>query len=58
MHKIAVSIVGTVIMVLLPFFLAYFPEKESEAYEITSLSVCLSACVSPPIIFEPIGRFL
>jgi hypothetical protein len=23
-------------------FLAYFPKKESEAYEITSLSVCLS----------------
>jgi hypothetical protein len=32
-------------------FLAYFPKKESEAYEITSLSVslsvCLSVCVSP-----------
>jgi hypothetical protein len=37
-------------------FLAYFPKKESEAYEITSLSVRLS--VSSPITFEPIGRFL
>jgi hypothetical protein len=28
--------------------LAYFPKNESEAYEITSLSVCLSVCVPPP----------
>jgi hypothetical protein len=39
-----------------------FLKKESEAYEITSLSVCLyvcpSVCVSPLITFEPIGRFL
>jgi hypothetical protein len=28
------------------FLLAYFPKKESEAYEITSLSVYLSVC--PP----------
>jgi hypothetical protein len=27
-----------------PPFLAYFPKKESEAYEITSLSVCPSVC--------------
>jgi hypothetical protein len=33
-----------------------FLKKESEAYEITSLSVCLS--VSPLITFEPVGRFL
>jgi hypothetical protein len=37
-------------------FLAYFPKKESGAYEITSLAVRLSVC--PPLItFEPIGRF-
>jgi hypothetical protein len=43
-----------------------FLKKESEAYEITSLSVslsirtyvCLSVSVSPLITFEPIGRFL
>jgi hypothetical protein len=33
-------------------FLAYFPKKESEAYEITSVSVCPSVCV-PLITFEP-----
>jgi hypothetical protein len=43
------------------WFLAYFPKKESEAYEITRLSVCPSVCmcVPPPLItFEPVGRFL
>jgi hypothetical protein len=29
-------------------FLAYFPLKGSETYEITSLSVCLSVCVCVP----------
>jgi hypothetical protein len=35
-------------------FYPTFLKMESEAYEITSLSVCLS----PLITFEPIGRFL
>jgi hypothetical protein len=45
-----------------------FLKKESEAYEITSLSVCLSVCpivrlsvsvcVSPPNNAEQIGRFV
>jgi hypothetical protein len=34
-------------------FLPTFLKKESEAYEITRLSVCL-----PLVTFEPIGRFL
>jgi hypothetical protein len=41
-----------------PVLLAYFPKKESEAYEITSPSVCPPVCVSPLITSEPIGRFL
>jgi hypothetical protein len=41
--------IGVSSLLLKPTFL----KKESEAYEITSLSVC------PPLItFEPIGRFL
>jgi hypothetical protein len=36
--------------VIIPTFL----KKESEAYEITILYVCLS----PLITFEPVGRFL
>jgi hypothetical protein len=35
----------TVQSLIYPPFLAYFPKKESEAYEITSLAVCL--CVPP-----------
>jgi hypothetical protein len=42
---------------LLECFLPTFLKKESEAYEITSLSVCLCG-PPPPINFEPFGRFL
>jgi hypothetical protein len=46
-------------VVLVLFLFSLLPlKKDSEAYEITSLSVCPSICLSPLITFEPVGRYL
>jgi hypothetical protein len=34
-------------LIAVSLFKAYFPKKESEAYEITSLSVCISPRNNP-----------
>jgi hypothetical protein len=48
---------GIDFLITVSLFQPTFLKKESEAYEIASLSVRLSVCVSPLITFEPIGRF-